>query len=70
MPAVSVKQRQLMAITEHHPSAVYGKNRGVLKMSKGQLHDYAGTKEKGLPSSVKKCCDGMMAARKKGSKKK
>lgn len=39
-------------------------------MSKGQLHDYAGTKEKGLPSSVKKCCDGMMAARKKGSKKK
>lgn len=70
MPAVSVKQRQLMAIAEHHPSAVYAKNKGVLKMSKGQLHDYAATKQKGLPSSVKKCCDGMMAARKKGSKKK
>lgn len=44
MPAVSTKQRQLMAIAEHHPSQVYAKNRGVLKMSHQQLHDFAATK--------------------------
>lgn len=44
MPAVSDKQRQLMAIAEHNPSKVQKKNRGVLKMSKSQLHDFAATK--------------------------
>jgi hypothetical protein len=44
MPAVSTKQRQLMAIAEHHPSQVYEKNRGVLKMSHSQLHEFAATK--------------------------
>lgn len=44
MPAVSKAQRALMAIAEHNPSAVSKKNRGVLKMSKGQLHDFAATK--------------------------
>lgn len=44
MPARSVAQRQLMAIAEHHPDQVSAKNRGVLKMSKGQLHDLAKTK--------------------------
>jgi hypothetical protein len=43
-PAVSPKQRQLMAIAEHEPSKVYKRNRGVTKMSKSQLHDYASTK--------------------------
>ena len=43
-PAVSTKQRQLMAIAEHAPSKVSKKNRGVTKMSKSQLHDYASTK--------------------------
>jgi len=43
-PAVSTKQRQLMAIAEHEPSKVHKANRGVLKMSKSQLHDYASTK--------------------------
>jgi hypothetical protein len=33
-----------MAIAEHHPEKVNPENRGVLKMSKGQLHDYAATK--------------------------
>lgn len=33
-----------MAIAEHNPSAVSKKNRGVLSMSKGQLHDFASTK--------------------------
>ena len=49
MPAVSVKQRRLMAIAEHHPEELYAKNRGVLSMSHGQLHDFASVKEKGLP---------------------
>ena len=33
-----------MAIAEHNPGKLYGKNRGLLKMSKGQLHDFASTK--------------------------
>ena len=43
-PATSTAQRQLMAIAEHAPSKVHKQNRGVLKMSKGQLHDFAATK--------------------------
>lgn len=54
MPATSVAQRQLMAIAEHHPSEVYQRNRGVLKMTGQQLHDFAATKQKGLPERVKK----------------
>lgn len=53
MPALSAAQRRLMAIAEHHPGQVYAKNRGVLGMSKGQMHDFAATKEKGLPQHVK-----------------
>lgn len=44
MPAVSDKQRKLMAIAEHHPSKLHRANRGVLKMSHAQLHDFAATK--------------------------
>jgi hypothetical protein len=44
MPATTEPQRQLMAIAEHHPEEVYAKNRGVLKMSHEQLHDFAATK--------------------------
>ena len=43
-PAVSEAQRKLMAIAEHHPSEVQKANRGVLSMSKAQLHDFAATK--------------------------
>jgi len=53
MPAKSKNQRQLMAIAEHNPSKVKGKNKGVLKMSKQQLRDFATTPETGLPQ-VKK----------------
>lgn len=49
MPAKSKKQRRVMAIAQHHPSKLYKKNRGLLKMSKKQLHEFATTKEKGLP---------------------
>lgn len=38
-----------MAIAEHHPEELYGRNRGLLKMSHKQLHDFAATPEKGLP---------------------
>jgi len=49
MPAKSKKQRQMMAIAEHHPEKLYARNRDVLEMSKEQLSDFATTKEKGLP---------------------
>jgi hypothetical protein len=65
MPAVSKKQRKAMAIAENAPEKLYAKNKGLLKMSKKQLHDYASTKEKGLPNKVKK-----KHPRKKVSKKK
>jgi hypothetical protein len=49
MPAVSKKQRRAMAIAEHHPEKLMKKNKGMAKMSKSQLHDFAATKEKGMP---------------------
>jgi hypothetical protein len=54
MPAVSKKQRRAMAIAEHHPESLNSDNAGMKKMSKGQLHDFAATKEKKLPDKVKK----------------
>jgi hypothetical protein len=65
MPARSVKQRQAMAIAEHSPSKLYGRNRGLLSMSKDKLHDYASTSEKGLPSYA----DNVKQASKKRRKK-
>ena len=41
-----------MAIAQHHPEKLYARNRGMLSMSKGQLHDFAATPEKGLPEHV------------------
>lgn len=38
-----------MAIAEHDPSKLKKKNRGLLKMSHQQLHEFADTPEKGLP---------------------
>jgi hypothetical protein len=57
MPAKSKAQRELMAIAEHHPGEVSGKNRGILKMSHQQLHDFASTKQTGLPEHIKKHFD-------------
>lgn len=54
MPAKSVAQRQVMGIAEHHPQELYKKNRGLLKMSHQQLHEFADTKEMGLPARKKK----------------
>ena len=49
MPAKSKKQRRAMAIAEHHPEKLYKRNRGMLEMEKSELHDFAETREKGLP---------------------
>ena len=53
MPSVSKKQRKLFGLAEHHPEKVSAKNKGVLSMSKKSMHDFASTKEKGLPSKKK-----------------
>ena len=44
MPAKTEKQRIAASIAEHHPSKLYKRNKGLKKMSKGQLHDFAKTK--------------------------
>lgn len=54
MPAKSVAQRKAIAIAEHAPNKLYNKNKGLLSMTQGQMHDFAATPEKGLPSKVKK----------------
>jgi hypothetical protein len=55
MPSVSKKQQEAMAIAiaEHAPDKLYSKNKGLLKMSHTQLHDFAATKRKGLPERRK-----------------
>jgi len=42
-----------MAIAEHSPGKLYDRNKGLLKMSHSQLHDFAATKRKGLPERKK-----------------
>lgn len=50
MPSTSKAMRRLMGLAEHHPEQVRPENRGVLKMTHQQLHDFAATPEKGLPA--------------------
>lgn len=50
MSAKSKAQQIAMAIAEHEPSKLYSRNKGLLKMSHSQLHDFAATKRKGLPA--------------------
>ncbi len=52
MPSVSKDQRIATAIAEHEPNKLYKRNRGLLKMSHKQLHDFASTPDKGLPTRV------------------
>lgn len=49
MPAKSVAQRRFFAIAEHHPEQLRGK---MPKMTHGQMHEFASTKEKGLPRKI------------------
>lgn len=53
MPAVSKAQQEAMAIAEHNPSKLNKRNRGLLKMSHQQLHDFAATPRAGLPKRKK-----------------
>ena len=53
---------------EHNPSKVSSKNKGVLNMSKSQLHDFASTKRSDLPV-VKKAASKMLGARLNKSRK-
>jgi len=54
MPAVSTKQRRLFAVAEHHPEELYAKNAKLANLPQKTLHDFAATKEKGLPRHVPK----------------
>ena len=56
MPSTSKAQQIAMSIAEHNPGKLYARNKGMLKMSHSQLHDFAATKRKGLPTlaSLKK----------------
>jgi hypothetical protein len=53
VPSLSKAQQEAMAIAEHSPGKLYAKNKGLLKMSHQQLHDFAATKRKGLPERKK-----------------
>ncbi len=53
MPAKSKAQQQLMAIAEHDPEKLYKKNRGILRMTQQQMHDFASTSAKDLPKKKK-----------------
>jgi hypothetical protein len=52
VPAKSKDQQIAMAIAEHDPSKLNADNKGMLKMSHSQLHDFAATKRSGLPKKV------------------
>lgn len=44
----------VMAIAEHEPGKLYAKNKGLLKMSHQQLHDFASTPRGGLREEARK----------------
>lgn len=54
MPATSQAQRRFFGFVEHNPDKA--KQEGVYPkgMTTGQMHDFAATKDKGLPQKVKK----------------
>ena len=54
MPAVSKAQRRAIAIAEHHPEKLYGRNKSLLRMKHSDMHDFASTREKGLPKRKSK----------------
>lgn len=47
--STSKAQQEAMAIAEHDPGKLYKRNRGLLKMTHAQLHEFAATKRRGLP---------------------
>ena len=51
MPAKSSNQRIAAAIAEHAPGKLYKRNRGMLKMSKSQLSEYASKPKKKIKAA-------------------
>lgn len=64
MPSVSQKQQVAMAIAEHEPNKLYSRNKSLLNMSHGQLHDFASTPRTGLPEAAP---SGLGKIKKKGA---
>ena len=58
MPALSASQQRLFAIAEHEPGKLLKRNRGLLRMSHEQLHDFADTPRTGLPERKGKLAAG------------
>jgi hypothetical protein len=54
MPAKSKAQRRAMAIAKHHPDELFKRNKGLKKMKKKDLSEFASTKEKGLPKKKRR----------------
>jgi len=52
MPSTSKKQQAATAIAKHHPEKLFKRNKGLLKMSKNQLSEFASTPTKGLPKKA------------------
>jgi len=52
MPARSKNQRIVAAIAEHEPEKLYARNKGMAKMKTKDLHDFASTSEKNLPTRI------------------
>lgn len=57
LPSHSQAQQRLFAIAEHEPGKLFSKNRGLAKLPKKTLHDFASTKRKGLPARKHKMAD-------------
>lgn len=66
MPSLSKAQQAIFAIALHSPGKLKKKNRGVLKMSKEDLRDFAETPTKGMQEHVA----GLMSKGKFKKKKK
>ncbi len=53
MPAKSKAQQELFAIAEHDPSKLKSQNKGLLKMGKDKLSEFASTPKKNLPQKIR-----------------
>lgn len=53
MPAVSGSQQRLFAIAEKSPQKLYAANKGLAKLPKKTLSEFASTKRAGLPKRIK-----------------
>ncbi len=51
MPSTPAMQKA-SAIALHSPGKLFKRNRGLLKMAKGDLNDFASTSVKGLPKRM------------------